>query len=109
MRIAIDVMGGDHAPDAILDGCVAALEIIDPSDRLILVGDERAIKESLTEHGRLGDPRLEVVTSTQVIGMAEQPTVALRAKPDSSIAKWAWLGSRKAPPQQKADVIISAG
>jgi glycerol-3-phosphate acyltransferase PlsX len=109
MRIAIDVMGGDHAPDAILDGCVAALEVIDPNDRLILVGDQKAITESLSEHGKLKDEHFEIVPTTQVIGMAEQPTIALRAKPDSSIAKWAWLGSRKAPAEQRADVIISAG
>jgi glycerol-3-phosphate acyltransferase PlsX len=108
MRIAIDVMGGDHAPDVIMDGAVAALSIISPDDRLLLVGDEKVIRDSLGEHGAAGDPRFEIYPTTQVIGMDEQPTVALRAKPDSSIAKWAWLGSRRAG-DKRAGVIISAG
>lgn len=109
MRIAIDVMGGDHAPDAILDGSVAALELLSEQDRLLLVGNEQAIREGLAEAGALRDPRVVVIPTTQVIEMDEQPTVALRTKTDSSIAKWAWLGSRKAPDDMRADIIISAG
>ena len=109
MRIAIDVMGGDYAPDAILAGAIAALDLLGEADRLTLIGDEAIIRDALKEEGLERDPRLEVVGTTQVIEMAETPTIALRKKPDSSIAKWAWLGSRKAPAQQRADVIISAG
>ena len=109
MRIAIDVMGGDHAPDAILNGSVLALELLSEQDRLILVGDEKVIREGLAEQGAARDPRLVIVPTTQVIEMSEPPTSALRTKPDSSIARWAWLGSRKAPDDQRADIIISAG
>ncbi len=109
MRIAIDVMGGDHAPDAILDGAVAALELLGPDDRLLLVGDEKVIREHLTESGAGRDERFVIYPTTQVIGMDEQPTVALRAKPQSSIAKWAYLASRKVDDAQRADIIISAG
>jgi glycerol-3-phosphate acyltransferase PlsX len=109
MRIAIDVMGGDHAPDAILDGAVASLALLGPEDRLILVGEEKLIREHLTECGVASDPRMLIHASTQVIGMDETPTVALRAKPDSSIAHWAHLASRKVPDDQRADIIISAG
>ena len=44
MRIGLDVMGGDHAPHAILDGAFAALEQLDESDSLHLVGDEAVIR-----------------------------------------------------------------
>lgn len=109
MRIAIDVMGGDNAPDAILDGAVAALDLLGPDDRIVLVGDAAVIADALREHGVTQDARLEVEPTTQVIGMDDSPTAALRAKPDSSIAKWAWLGSRKAPADRHCDIIISAG
>lgn len=110
MRIAIDVMGGDYAPDAILAGSVAALAVLtSPNDRLILVGDEKIIRDYLREEGYANDARFEVEGTTQVIGMDEQPTAALRSKTDSSIAKWAWFGSRKCPDARRADVIISAG
>jgi len=109
MRIAIDVMGGDHAPDAILDGAIAALDLLGPEDQFILVGDGPIIRDTLSEHGLTHDKRIIVEHTTQVINMAEPPTSAIRAKPDSSIARWAWLGSRKAPADKHADVIISAG
>jgi len=107
MRIAIDVMGGDHAPDSILNGALDALEQLQPDDRLILVGDRRVIEETVAERGFRGDPRIQVDPTDAVIGMAETPIEALRAKPDSSIARIAYLGSRKA--DDPADVIISAG
>lgn len=88
-RIAIDVMGGDKAPDAQIIG---ALRACDPTaadaiapDRLLLVGDEPTIRERLAVHG--GDPGFAVVHASQVIGMDEKPGQALRAKPDSSIAR----------------------
>jgi glycerol-3-phosphate acyltransferase PlsX len=107
MRIAVDVMGGDHAPDAILDGVLQALELIGPDDQLILVGDRNVIEEAITERGLAGEKRLVIEATTEVIHMDELPVEALRAKPDSSIARMAWLGSHKAP--EPADVIISAG
>ncbi|MBI1368737.1 MAG: phosphate acyltransferase PlsX [Planctomycetes bacterium] len=108
MRIAIDVMGGDHAPDAILDGALAALELLAPDDQIVLVGDGAIIRDMVREQGLASDPRLVIEPTTQVIGMAEPPTSALRNKPDSSIAKWAWLGSPKAE-ADRCEVIISAG
>ena len=109
MRIAIDVMGGDHAPDAILEGAVAALDLLGSDDRLTLVGDAPIIREVLAEHRVTDDPRIEIEATTQVISMDESPTAALREKKDSSIARWAWLGSRKCPEAKRADVILSAG
>jgi len=109
MRIAIDAMGGDHAPDAILDGAFAAIESLGDDDRLTLIGDQAIIEEVAREQGVAQDPRIEIVATTEVIGMDETPTAALRRKNDSSIARWALLGSRKIDPGQRADVIISAG
>ncbi|MEX0741778.1 MAG: hypothetical protein WD079_03205, partial [Phycisphaeraceae bacterium] len=60
MRIAIDVMGGDHAPDAMIDGAVASLPLLGDNDALVLVGDRKVIEESLTEHGVAGEPRLQI-------------------------------------------------
>lgn len=108
MRIAIDVMGGDHAPDAILAGSLDAVGLLSPQDRLVLIGDEAVIREGMAERGLSQDPRIEIIGTTQIIEMAEPPVAALRAKPDSSIVRMAELGSKKAGPN-RCDIIISAG
>lgn len=101
-------MGGDHAPDAILTGSLDAVELLSPADRLVLVGDDAVIREFIAERGLTGDPRLEVVATTQVIEMAEPATTAVKSKPDSSIVVWGKLGSKRAG-ERRCDVIISAG
>ncbi|MGQ0626760.1 MAG: phosphate acyltransferase PlsX [Phycisphaerales bacterium] len=106
MRLCIDVMGGDHAPDAILSGCVQGLAHLDPGDRLVLVGDEREITELLHERG-CSDARMEIVHASEVIGMDESPVEAVRGKKDSSIVRMALLGSVKA--EKRCDVVLSAG
>lgn len=95
-RIALDVMGGDKAPDAILRGALAAC---DPAGRwkmshtrILLVGDEAVIRARLAALG--GDPGFAILHASQVVGMGESPAVALRGKPDSSIAKM--IGATKA-------------
>lgn len=108
MRIAVDVMGGDHAPDAILAGCLAAVELLSDTDELVLIGDEAVIRQGMAEAG-VDDRRVKVDPTTEVVGMAESPVNALRAKPDSSIARMGLLGGRKAPEGQRCDVVISAG
>ena len=93
LRIALDVMGGDHAPAAVLRGALRAcapatagapLAPLAP-DRILLVGDESRIAAGLAEAG--GDPGFRVLHASQSIGMEEKPAQALRAKPDSSIAR----------------------
>ncbi|MBX3356950.1 MAG: phosphate acyltransferase PlsX [Phycisphaeraceae bacterium] len=106
MRLAVDVMGGDHAPDAILKGCLDALPSLGPDDQLVLVGNRRDIQEILTERGAT-DPRLIVEHASEVIGMDESPVDAVRAKKDSSLVRMALLGSRKA--EVPCDVVLSAG
>lgn len=106
MRIAVDAMGGDHAPDAIVRGCIDAIPHLAPEDRLILVGRTRDIEEILAERGPR-DARVEIVHASEIIGMDESPVESVRAKKDSSIVVSALLGSRKST--HPVDVVLSAG
>jgi len=108
VRIAVDVMGGDHAPSAILAGCLDALSLLAPEDRIVLVGDEAIIRHGLAERKLDSDPHYEIEATTQVIGMDESPVSALREKTDSSIVRWAQLGSKRMADRQ-CHAIISAG
>ncbi len=108
MRLAIDVMGGDHAPDAVLKGCIEALPLLTPADQLVLVGPRDIIVDFLGERS-IKDPRLVVEHTTQVIGMDESPAKAVRSKADSSIVRMAYLGSQKCEPERRADAVMSAG
>lgn len=88
-RIALDVMGGDHAPDAILEGALLATrsapegqELIAP-ERILLVGDEARVKAWFEGRGEACP--FPVQHASEVIGMDESPALALRKKKDSSI------------------------
>lgn len=87
-RIALDIMGGDRAPDAILRGALSACDPLGKlrmaPERLLLVGDETLIRGRLSQWG--GDPGFAIRHASQVVGMGESPAAALRGKPDSSIA-----------------------
>jgi glycerol-3-phosphate acyltransferase PlsX len=107
MRIAVDTMGGDHAPDAIIKGALDGLELLDASDELVLVGDEAIAREYMIERG-IDDPRVVFEHAADVIGMDESPVEAVRTKPESSIVRMAVLGSRKKS-ANPVDVVISAG
>lgn len=85
MRIGLDVMGGDFAPDAIIEGAVDSLIHLSSSDELVLIGDEKAIHTKLAELNT--DPsKFKIVNTTQVIEMGDVPAKAYSLKPDSSIA-----------------------
>ena len=107
MRIGVDVMGGDNAPDQILKGCMQAVPLLDPADRLVLVGDESIIRDMLGERGLLRDERIEIVGTTEVIGMDEPPVEAMKAKKNSSIVVMNQMASPRA--ENRLDVVISAG
>ncbi|MEM9066578.1 MAG: phosphate acyltransferase PlsX [Planctomycetota bacterium] len=109
VRIAVDAMGGDDAPDAIVRGCLAASDVLGPDDRLLVIGDESVIREICEESSGAIDPRMEIVHASDVIEMGESPAKAVRGKPDSSIVKMTLLGSQKAEGPLKADVVLSAG
>ena len=106
MRLAVDVMGGDNAPDAVLKGCIEALDIIAPDDHIVLVGDLRIIEETLAEHG-VSDARISIVPTSQVIGMHESPAKAVRQQKDSSIVRMTRLGAGK--DADPVDGVLSAG
>lgn len=100
-RIALDVMGGDKAPDAILRGALLAVSARGkwkmPPSRLLLVGDQVLIRARLAELGGvelLKDGGFAIHHASQVIGMGESPETALRSKRDSSIAQM--IGATKA-------------
>jgi glycerol-3-phosphate acyltransferase PlsX len=102
MRIALDAMGGDHAPGPIVAGAVQAAGA-DPELRVVLVGDRNQVEPLLAGADAVRD-RLEVFHCSQVVAMHESPVVGLRKKPDNSISRcWQLLA------QGKVDGIVSAG
>lgn len=107
MRIGVDVMGGDNAPDQILKGCVQAVPFLQPEDELYLFGDEGVIKDTLEERGLTGHRNLRIVPTTEVIGMDDPPVEAMKAKKNSSIVVMNQMASPKL--QTRLDVVISAG
>lgn len=103
MRIGLDVMGGDFAPVATIDGAILAQKELSNSDRIILIGPESQIRSLLQE--RNVDPgAFDVVHAPDTIGMGEHPTKALIKKPESSIGIGFHLLKHK-----KIDAFASAG
>jgi len=102
MRIALDAMGGDHAPGPIVAGALQAVAE-DPDLRIVLVGDRAQVEPCLTS-GSKGMDRVEIFHCTQVVAMHETPVLALRKKPDNSISRcWQLLA------EHKVDALVSAG
>jgi len=103
MRIAVDAMGGDYAPGEIVAGAVQAARGIDLASKIILVGDEAAVRRELAKCGSV--PRkIEVLHASEAIGMAESPASAVRKKKDSSINRAIDLVKHG-----QADAFVSAG
>ncbi len=99
MAIVLDVMGGDKAPREIINGAVAASQIL--REKLILVGDIEKI-ERFYHHEYPN--KIELVHASEVIGMDEKPIEAIRSKRDSSIV----IGA-KLVKQGAGKVFVSAG
>lgn len=106
MRLAVDVMGGDHAPEAVLKGCIGALAELSPDDEIVLVGPSDLIADMMKEWG-VSDPRFSIEHAPGSIEMHEPPAKAVRNKADSSIVRMALLGSKKV--DRPCDVVLSAG
>ncbi|HEX6438593.1 MAG TPA: phosphate acyltransferase PlsX, partial [Candidatus Binatia bacterium] len=99
-KIAVDAMGGDHAPGVVVEGALLAAQ--DVNAELILVGDKLAVeKECLRLAGKL--PALPIVNASQTVPMDESPSVALR-KRDSSM-KVAFEMIKRG----EAQAVVSAG
>ncbi|MDD3155472.1 MAG: phosphate acyltransferase PlsX, partial [Victivallaceae bacterium] len=90
MKIAVDAMGGDFAPGAVVEGAATALFDF-PECQLVLVGHAGKLKFYLEKYGISNHPRIEVVHAETVVEMCEHSTAALRAKKDSSITVCAKL------------------
>ncbi|MDQ3291779.1 MAG: phosphate acyltransferase PlsX [Bacteroidota bacterium] len=103
MRIALDAMGGDFAPDAIVQGAILASHDLPEDAEIVLIGQEEVVRECLKKHGATSS-RVNIVPASQVIQMGEHPTKALTQKPDSSIAKGYQLLKSK-----QVDAFCSAG
>jgi glycerol-3-phosphate acyltransferase PlsX len=103
MRIAIDAMGGDNAPDEIIAGAVESTEFLSENDELVLLGPQDMIAPQ-TFSTKAKKAAISVVDAPQVINMDEPPVESLRKKPKSSIA----IMSKMAKLNQ-ADAVISAG
>ena len=85
MRIALDVMGGDHAPVANINGARLAIESLPEIQRLYLVGDATVLKASLDDH-LINSGKIEIVHAGEVVSMNESPAKAIRRKKNSSIS-----------------------
>lgn len=85
MRIGIDILGGDFAPQAPLDGVCLALAELDASVRLVLIGDQEQITAHLKAKG-VDPSAVDIVHATEVIEMGEHPVKAFSKKQNSTIA-----------------------
>ena len=86
MKIALDAMGGDFAPEAIVAGAVLAANELPDDAHITLIGDQAKIDAVLQRLGAAANSRISIVHAAEVIEMGEHPTKALAQKPDSSIA-----------------------
>ncbi len=103
MRIAVDVMGGDHGCGVIIAGVKAALDENKDITSIYLVGNKADIHAALPPRG-FRDHRVRIVHASEVVEMEDKPVIALRKKKDSSIVRAAELVS-----EGKADALISLG
>jgi len=101
VRVAVDAMGGDHAPDVVIDGVLEAVARFDVC--VLLVGPEDVLKARLARR-RYDASRVEIVHASETIQMDEAPAAAIRRKKDSSIS----VGIQCVK-DRRADAFFSAG
>lgn len=85
MKIAVDAMGGDFAPEAIVEGIVMAAAELPENIAIVLIGKQSVIQELTQKYGASAVSNIELVNADDVIEMSEHPTKALSQKPNSSI------------------------
>lgn len=102
MRIAIDGMGGDNAPQAVVNGVIQALNEFNDLE-FYITGPEDIIKEQLKKENYTGD-KITIIDAKEVISTNEHPVMAIRKKKDSSLCKALNLVKEK-----KCDAVLSAG
>ncbi|MEO7157525.1 MAG: phosphate acyltransferase, partial [Vicinamibacterales bacterium] len=101
-RIAVDAMGGDHAPRSIIDGALAAARHLDLG--LLLAGPAEVIRAELARHPDADSLSIRILDAPDAISMAEAPSAALRRKPRASIRLAA-----EAVANGEAAALVSAG
>ena len=101
MRIAVDAMGGDKAPDVIIKGAILSAREIDA--QIILVGRQEVIEKILSLRRNI-PKNISVVNAAEIIEMDDSPAVSVRRKKDSSINV-----AVKMVKEKRADAIVSAG
>jgi len=104
IRIALDAMGSDKAPQVEVEGAAQALKELPAEFHLQLVGRTADIDAALSRVGEVDRSRIEIVDAPDVVGMGDKPLAAIRGKPRSSIA--VGLGLQQ---KDKSDAFISAG
>jgi glycerol-3-phosphate acyltransferase PlsX len=103
MRIAVDVMGGDHGCGVVVEGVKLALATNRELGTLFLVGQQPQIETAL-RNSHLEDPRVQVVHASEVLSMDDKPVAALRRKKDCSM-----LRAIELVRDGRADAVVSAG
>jgi glycerol-3-phosphate acyltransferase PlsX len=103
IKIAVDAMGGDYAPENVIEGAIMALRESNNRFEIVFVGDEKKIKNELRKYDTIG-LNYSIVDAPQVIEMDDIPTVALRRKKNSSIVVGMKLHS-----DGEVDAFASAG
>jgi glycerol-3-phosphate acyltransferase PlsX len=103
MRIAVDVMGGDHGSPVVIEGVRMALASLPAITEILLVGREAEIEAGL-QQAQCSDPRVTIVPASEVITMEDKPMEAARRKKDSSMVRAIELVRDK-----KAEALISPG
>jgi glycerol-3-phosphate acyltransferase PlsX len=103
MRIGMDAMGGDHAPQEIIQGVRSGLAYLSDGDGVVLFGPKERVEAECRAAG-LADPRVSIEDCPQVIEMGESPVDALRHKRKSSIVQMAIAAGKG-----ELDAVISAG
>lgn len=104
IRIAVDAMGGDRAPEAIVTGAIEAARRAEGRYEVILVGNEPVVEEELKHHHFTKDLPISLVHASQKVEMDESPSISLRKKPDSSIAV-----AFRLQKEGKVEAVVSAG
>jgi len=103
-RIALDAMGGDHAPQATVDGALLALAELGPSHTIQLVGRTADIEAALGRHQNVPRDRIEIVEAPDVVAMTDKPSAVLRGKKQSSMVIGIELQAAG-----RSDAFVSAG
>jgi phosphate acyltransferase len=104
IRVALDAMGGDHAPRVEIEGLRLALRDLPNTFRVQLVGKTDVIEQELAAHSEIDRDRVELIPAADVVVMGDKPLAAIRRKPRSSLVVGLTLQAKG-----ESDAFISAG